>query len=65
MTTLDFVMHLYLPGLHFTPLKAHASALFTLMSSLGQRLIGAASKPYRSDHFNAQDECKKSLTEVI
>ena len=58
-------MHLYLQGLHFNPLKAHASALITLMSSLGQRLIGAASKPYRSDHFNAQDECKKSLTEVI
>ena len=58
-------MYLNLPGLHFNPLKAHASALLTLMSSLGQRLTGFQAKPNNADNFSAQDECKRSLTEVI
>ena len=58
-------MYLNLPGLHFNPLKAHASALLTLMSSLGQRMTGFQAKPNNADNFNAQDDCKKSLTEVI
>ncbi len=62
---LDFLMYLNLPGLHFNPLKSHASALLTLMSSLGQRVGGLASNSKRADHHNGQDECKKSLTEVI
>jgi methanogenic corrinoid protein MtbC1 len=58
-------MYLNLPGLHFNPLKAHASALLTLMSSLGQRLSGLQAKSNNADNFSAQDECKRSLTEVI
>ena len=58
-------MYLNLPGLHFTPLKAHASALLTLMSSLGQQLSGFQSQKQKADNFSDQDECKKSLTEVI
>ena len=58
-------MYLNLPGLHFNPLKAHASALLSLMSSLGQRLSGVQAKSNNADNFSAQDECKRSLTEVI
>lgn len=58
-------MYLNLPGLHFNPLKAHAHALLTLMSSLGQRVSGLTSKSKTADNYNGQDECKKSLTEVI
>ena len=58
-------MYLNLPGLHFNPLKAHASALLTLMSSLGQRLSGIQAKSNNADNFSAQDECKRSLTQVI
>ena len=58
-------MYLNLPGLHFNPLKAHASALLTLMSSLGQRVSAFQAKPNNADNFNAPDDCKRSLTEVI
>ena len=58
-------MYLNLPGLHFNPLRAHASALLTLMSSLGQRLSAFQSKPNNTEDFNGQDECKRSLTDVI
>jgi methanogenic corrinoid protein MtbC1 len=58
-------MYLNLPGLHFNPLKSHASALLTLMSSLGQRLSSHQAKSNNADNFSTQDECKRSLTEVI
>lgn len=58
-------MYLNLPGLHFNPLKAHASALLTLMSSIGQRLSALQMQPHHTDSSKGQDECKKSLTEVI
>jgi methanogenic corrinoid protein MtbC1 len=58
-------MYLNLPGLHFNPLKAHASALLTLMSSLGQQFNGRQSQKNKTDRLSAQDDCKKSLTEVI
>jgi methanogenic corrinoid protein MtbC1 len=58
-------MYLNLPGLHFNPLKAHASALLTLMSSLGQRVSAFQAKPNNADNFNAPDDCKRSLSEVI
>jgi methanogenic corrinoid protein MtbC1 len=35
------------------------------MSSLGQRLSGVQAKSNNGDNFSAQDECKRSLTEVI
>ena len=58
-------MYLNLPGLHFNPLKAFAHASLTLMSSMGQGVRGLASKSNTVDNYNSQDECKKSLTEVI
>ncbi len=58
-------MYLNLPGQHFTPLKAFANAWLTLMSSLGQGARGLASNTNSADSYNGQDECKKSLTEVI
>ena len=58
-------MYLNLPGLHFNPLKAHTSAWLTLMSSLGQRLSAFRSQPNNADALNAQEECKRSLTEAI
>jgi methanogenic corrinoid protein MtbC1 len=58
-------MYLNLPGLSFNPLKAHASALLTLMSSLGQSLTPRAMQQHNADSSNGQDECKRSLTEVI
>lgn len=58
-------MYLNLSGMHFNPLKAHASVLLTLMSSLGQRVSRFASNTNSADNFNGQDECKKSLTDVI
>jgi methanogenic corrinoid protein MtbC1 len=35
------------------------------MSSLGQRVSGFQAKPNNADNFNAPDDCKRSLTEVI
>ena len=58
-------MYLNLPGLHFTPLKAFANAWLTLMSALGQGARGLASNANSADSYISQDECKKSLTEVI
>ena len=58
-------MYLNLPGLHFNPLKEHISALLTLMSSLGGQLSTFRSQSNNADALNAQDECKRSLTEAI
>ena len=58
-------MYLNLQGLHFNPLKSFENALLTFMASLDQRANTHAAKPKHADKHNAQDECKKSLTEVI
>jgi methanogenic corrinoid protein MtbC1 len=58
-------MYLNLPGLSFNPLKAHASVLLTLMSSLGQSLTSRAMQQHNADSSHGQDDCKRSLTEVI
>lgn len=58
-------MHLHLLGQHFNPLKSGVSSLLTLMSSLGQRLSTPPTLRNRADASNDQDECKRSLTEVI
>lgn len=58
-------MQLNLPALHFKPLKSHVSAVLTLMSSLGQRLNPAQGQRNHAEASNDQDECKRSLTEVI
>ena len=58
-------MYLNLPGFPFHPWKAHASAWLTLMSSLGQGLTSRAATRQNDASSNGQDECKRSLTEVI
>ena len=58
-------MQLNLPALRFNPLKFHASALLTLMSSLGQRFSSSQGQQRHGEASNDQDECKRSLTEVI
>jgi len=58
-------MYLNLPGMHFDPLKAHAGALLTFMSSLKQGVSGLSSKANKADNLNGQEACKKSLTEVL
>lgn len=58
-------MYLNLPGFPFHLWKAHASAWLTLMSSLGQGLTSRAATRQNDASSNGQDECKRSLTEVI
>ncbi|WP_396433663.1 B12-binding domain-containing protein [Limnohabitans sp.] len=58
-------MQLNLPSLHFNPLKSSVSGLLTLMSSLGQRLNATSTQRNRADAAYDQDECKRSLNEVI
>lgn len=58
-------MYLNLPGLQFHPFKAHASALLTLMSSLGHGWASRFAAGQNNEASNGHDECKRSLTEVI
>lgn len=58
-------MHLHLPGLRLNPWSAHANSLLTWMSSLGQRSNPLQMQPHNAESLNGQDECKRSLTEVI
>ncbi len=57
-------MHLHSPALPFHPLRAFASAWLTLMSSFGQGMTPRTSS-FSADASGHQEECKRSLTEVI
>ncbi len=57
-------MHLHSPALPFHPLRAFASAWLTLMSSFGQGMTPRTSSS-SADASGHQEECKRSLTEVI
>ncbi len=57
-------MHLHSPALPFHPLRAFASAWLTLMSSFGQGITPRTSSS-SADASGHQEECKRSLTEVI
>lgn len=57
-------MHLHSPALPFHPLRAFASAWLTLMSSFGQGMTPRTSSS-SVDASGHQEECKRSLTEVI
>lgn len=58
-------MYLNLLGLQFHPFKAHAIALLTFMSSLGHGWTSRFAARQNNEALNGQDECKRSLTEVI
>ena len=59
-------MYLNSAGLHFNPLRVYANTLLTWMSSWGQGHNPSAMQQSRNTDFsNGQDECKKSLTQVI
>ncbi len=58
-------MYLQPPGFYFNPLKAQARFLLTLMSSFGQGMNPFKMSSNPADSSNDQDECKRSLTEVI
>lgn len=58
-------MYLNPPGFYFNPLKSHVRDLLTLMSSIGQSMNPFKLQSNNADSSNGQDECKKSLTEVI
>ena len=58
-------MYLNPPGFYFNPLKAQARFLLTLMSSIGQGMNPFKTPSSNADTSNSQDECKRSLTEVI
>jgi methanogenic corrinoid protein MtbC1 len=62
---LDFLMYLHSPRLPFIAWKVHASAWLTLMSSLGRGWNPRTMTPHNADTSHGQDECKRSLTEVI
>lgn len=58
-------MYINLTSPYFLPFKVMGGSLSTLMSSIGQGL-GKLNMPSSStESSNAQDECKRSLTEVI
>ena len=58
-------MYLQLPRWPFIPWRVHANALLTLMSSMGQGSTPRAMTTPNADPSHGQDECKRSLTEVI
>lgn len=59
-------MYLNLVGPRFIPLRVHANKVLTWMSSLGQGLNAASPMPARNtDSTQDEDDCKRSLTQVI
>lgn len=58
-------MYFHLPRLPFIHWKVPGGSLLSLMSSLGKGLTSRALTPQNTDASHGQDDCKRSLTEVI
>lgn len=58
-------MYLQLPCWPYIPWRVPARALLTLMSSLGKGWTGRSTTTHTGHASDGQDECKRSLTEVI
>jgi methanogenic corrinoid protein MtbC1 len=58
-------MYLNTAAFHFNPLRVYANTLLTWMSSLGRGYSPPTMQAHNTDYSNGQDECKKSLTQVI
>lgn len=58
-------MYLNSAAFNFHPLRVYANTLLTWMSSLGRGYSPPATPTRNTDFSSSQDECKKSLTQVI